>query len=154
MRRVDRELSRDEAMRLLTEAKYGTLCLGMGPGGYPCAVPINCAVVDDMLVFHGAKVGEKQDVIARDGHATFVAVLNYAPVRETYSAKYESVIVRGIVRGVEDDAERIRLLSAFTAKVLDVSEAEIRDDLMKMQAPTRVLAMSIDEVTGKRSPKA
>ncbi len=154
MHRKDRELARDEAMRLLKRAKYGTLCLGADEAGYPYAVPINCAVVGDALVFHGAPVGTKTDVCARDDHASFVAVLSYEGVESRFSANYESVIAKGRIATVTDDDERLRLLRAFTAQVFDVTEASIDARVRAALGHTAILRMSVDELTGKRSPKA
>lgn len=154
MRRKDRELSRDEAMRLLTQAKYGTLCLAADGAGYPYVVPVNCAVVDGALVFHGAAVGAKNDVLARDDRASFVAVLSYEGVEARFSSNYESVIAKGRIEIVEDDEARLRILRAFTAKVFDATEDSVAERVRAELGPTRVLRMSIEELTGKRSPKA
>ncbi len=154
MLRKDRELGREEAMRLLKLAKHGTLCLAADEMGYPYAVPINCALVDGALVFHGAPIGTKIKVLGRDDRASFVAVLSYVGVEARFSADYESVIAKGRVERVEDAEERLRLLRAFTAKVFDVTEASIDERVRQALGATWVLRMSIDELTGKRAPKA
>ena len=154
MRRVDRELGRDEAMGLLAQAKYGTLCMAADDEGYPYGVPLNCALIDNMLVFHGATEGLKYAVLGRDARASFVAVLSAEAVPITFSMKYESVCARGRVRMIENDAERLQLLTAFTAKVLDASEESIDNAAKRGLPPTRMFVMDIDSVTGKRSPKA
>lgn len=153
MRRKDREIDRDAAMKLLESAKYGTLCLSHAASGYPCAVPINCAVVDGALVFHGAAIGEKHDVIARDARATFVAVLSYDGDEPALTARYESVIAKGRIEVVEGETERLRLLVALSAKVFDMPEAHFTRRAADGIGRTRMLRMSIDELTGKRNPK-
>lgn len=154
MRRKDRELSVEESMRLLLDARYGTLCFGADDEGYPYAVPMNCALVDGKMIFHGAGVGAKYEALKRSGKARLVCVLSYSPVKETFSAKYESVIVKGEVSEVEDRDEKIAMLSAFTQIVLE-SDAPIFSDVIdKAIGKISIWAMSIEEVTGKRSPKA
>ena len=141
-------------MRLLALARHGTLCFGADMDGYPYAVPMNCALVDGAIVFHGAGVGEKYEALKRSNKARLVCVLNYAPIKETFSAKYESVIVKGDVTEVEDRDEKIRLLSAFTQIVLESEMPIFADVIDKSIGKISIWKMSIDEVTGKRSPKA
>lgn len=150
IRRKDRSESREWAWEMLGRAKWGTLSLAADVHGYPHAVPINCALVDGTLVFHCARQGAKLDIIRRDGRACFSTCVLTELVLDKLSARYESVICYGRVREVADERERLRLLTAFTAQVFDVSEASIEGRVQDCAMPTLVLQMQIDHITGKR----
>ena len=49
MRRVDREISRSEALALLTETKAGVLAM-VDACGAPYAIPVNHALIDGDLI--------------------------------------------------------------------------------------------------------
>ena len=153
MRRKDRELNREEALRLLGIIKEGTLCLAAGEDGYPYAVPMNCALVDGALIFHGATKGEKRDIIERDNRARLVSVIGSSLVADKLTTHYECVIAKGRIEEISDRNEAIRLLCAMTGKLFGADPQSFAEKAEKGISVTNVWRMNIDEVTAKRNPR-
>ena len=148
MRRKDRELSTDQAMALLGEVTEGVLCLAADDQGYPCAVPMNAALIDGALVFHCAPEGEKLRALARDNRARFVAVLGSELCAEKLTTYYRSVIVKGRVSIPEGEAA-LQLVCEMTARLVGGAAAEYAPKAEGAAQRMKVLVMEIDEVTGK-----
>ena len=60
MRRVKQQLSEDEALKVLKNAKRGVLSV-IGDDGWPYGIHLNPYWEDGRLYFHGAKAGHKID---------------------------------------------------------------------------------------------
>lgn len=150
MRRQDRALSDAEAREMLGRVKWGTLSLAQDDGGWPHAVPVNCAYVDGALLFHCGREGKKLEILDRDGRACFSAVVSHLLVPERLTAHFESVMCYGRVRRVPDD-EKVEALSAFTAAVFDWPVEKARAKIVGCALPTVVLRMGIEHLSGKRS---
>src|ERR1700684_51470 len=68
-----------------------------------------------------------------------------------HSANYESVVVLGRFRPVEDPAERLAAFEAFTEKLLPGRWAEARTPNRKELSATVILALPIEEASVKES---
>jgi nitroimidazol reductase NimA-like FMN-containing flavoprotein (pyridoxamine 5'-phosphate oxidase superfamily) len=68
-----------------------------------------------------------------------------------HSANYESVVVLGRFRPVEDPAERLAAFEAFTEKLLPGRWAEARTPNRKELGATVILALPIEEASVKAS---
>jgi uncharacterized protein len=66
-----------------------------------------------------------------------------------HSANYESVVVLGRFRRVEDQAERLAAFEAFTEKMLPGRWAEARTPSRKELSATSILALPIEEASVK-----
>ena len=97
MRRNKQALCQEECEQVLRRATSGVLSL-ISPDGFPYGVPLSYALVDGVIVFHGALEGQKIDCIRRDNRASFCVVDADDVVPEKYTTAYRSVIVRGANR--------------------------------------------------------
>jgi len=135
IRRRDRALEEEEALRLLEEAEWGVLAT-VDADGWPYAVPVNHAVVDGALIIHCATVGHKLANLAEALPAEL-------------ATRYASVVVFGVAQLLTDEAEKRAALRAlglrFAAGHPEVVDRELDKDLFR----TAVLRVSIERVTGK-----
>ncbi len=95
------------------------------PDGYPRVVPINFALLDGRIYFHGALSGEKYDVFATNPKVTISIDIPYAALpsywqSEQYGCKanqfYKSVLVKGRGSLVTEVAEKTASLQALMEK--------------------------------------
>jgi nitroimidazol reductase NimA-like FMN-containing flavoprotein (pyridoxamine 5'-phosphate oxidase superfamily) len=92
------------------------------PDGAPLLRPIQCVVVDDAVCFHGRLTGEKVSAIGRPAVVAAVEVLADLPswffgeLACPADVLFESVLASGTLEPVPDEAEKARVLAAFTAK--------------------------------------
>jgi len=155
MRRKDREITKDEAMELLKNAEYGILAT-ISTDNTPYAVPMNYVLEDNAIYIHGASVGHKIDNMKSNPNVAFTVVGRTKPVHEgnDYSTFYESVMVFGKARFVEDMDELKSSLHTLTAKYFPNGMAEFEKILGSYDlSRLHVIAIDIAHVTGKAKRK-
>ena len=125
MRRTDREVT-DTAALLAIMAQCDVCRLALHDADYPYILPLNFGVkyfgsADGgkvVLYFHGAKQGYKYELIARDPRASFEMdcchELDSDEERGYCTMNYMSVIGRGRLEIVEDEAEKLEALTILT----------------------------------------
>jgi hypothetical protein len=155
MMRPEKEIKdRDEMELLLKTAKIGRL--GTCVDGEPYVVPLSFAYHDDRIVFHCARKGKKLDNIARNPRVCFeVDTGEVVPAEEpcAFSVRYKSVIAYGAARVYTDSAkvvEALRLIvDKYAAKDLG---SQITEETVLRYKNLAVVEITIDEMTGKKSP--
>lgn len=155
MRRNDREITgRDELLRVI---KACDVCrLALNDVEYPYLLPLNFGVEEGekiTLYFHGAREGYKYRLIGRDARASFEMDCAHRLVLDeekgACTMEYESVIGRGIVEFVEDEAEKMRALRLIMAHY-GREEFGFRKEVALI---TRVMKLTVEHMTGKRRMK-
>jgi nitroimidazol reductase NimA-like FMN-containing flavoprotein (pyridoxamine 5'-phosphate oxidase superfamily) len=148
IRRRDRALEEEEALRLLEEAEWGVLAT-VDADGWPYAVPVNHAVVDGALIIHCATVGHKLANLAFNPKVSYCAVTLAEALPAELATRYASVVVFGVAQLLTDEAEKRAALRAlglrFAAEHPEVVDRELGKDLFR----TAVLRVRIERVTGK-----
>lgn len=152
MRRKKQELDGAACREILERGSSGTLAL-MGDEGYPYAVPISY-VYDgaDRLYFHGAWSGHKLDAIRRCEKASFCVIDRDDVVPEMYTTKYQSVIVFGKIRVIED-AEPARCAARLLGRKYHPggSAQGLEEELDKTWKALCMMEFVVEHMTGKRS---
>ena len=152
MRKVKYEITdRARIEALLASCPVGRLGT-LRADGYPTVKPLNFAYDDGKIFFHGAREGEKIEDIGREPRVCFEidVALGYVPARQqgcqaTY--RYESVIVRGTARILENQKERLAALDALMRKYQpEGGYSPYADDRLAL---TCVVCIDIKEMTGK-----
>ncbi len=106
IRRTEREIGIDKASEILCNADYGVLSV-VGDNGYPYGVPINYAYVDGKIYFHStSQESHKLDAIRRSNKVCFTVVAKHDIVLDELSTNYESAIVFGTARIINDPSEK------------------------------------------------
>ena len=109
-------MTSEETTRLLAEEEVGVLCLA--DGSEPYAVPVSYALLDGKIVIHGALTGRKLDVLRKNHQVVLVVYRSpdgMAPhAQGECNYRFESVLVYGEGRTVDDPAARLDLLRGPT----------------------------------------
>ena len=115
MRRNKQALCQEECEQVLRRATSGVLSL-ISLDGFPYGVPLSYALVDGVIVFHGALEGQKIDCIRRDNRASFCVVDADDVIPEKYTTAYRSVIVKGRIAIVTDEKQKHDLCIALAKR--------------------------------------
>jgi nitroimidazol reductase NimA-like FMN-containing flavoprotein (pyridoxamine 5'-phosphate oxidase superfamily) len=143
---------RAEMETILHECSVGSLAT-IGPDGAPYVVTVNHVYHDGKIYFHGALKGTKMDNIAHDSRVCFethvVDRIFRAPRAMEFGTRYRSVIVHGRAHQVIEPAAKMEALMALTNKYAGgyPFEPPTEQDV----AATAVVAIEVDEMTGKKN---
>ena len=147
--RKKQKLTEAECIALLQVQPRGVLAL-LGDEDYPYAVPTNHWYDPESgsLFFHSGMTGHKIDAIRRCDKASYCVVSEGVRRDGDWALTYQSVIVFGRVRIVEDHDRAIELtrrLSLQFTDDLDYLEQEIKS----AGARTLVFELAPAHITGK-----
>lgn len=151
MRRKDRQLFQEAAVRILEEGEYGVLAT-CGDDGWPYGVPISYVYDKGKIFFHGAKAGHKLDNLCFCERASFTVVGRTHILQEIYSTAYESVIAFGTVRPADAES-RITALIRLAEKYCYDNLEKAGSYAEKSLPNVGVYCMEILYMTGKKRPE-
>ncbi len=121
--------------------------------GEPVCIPMLYARVGGKLYIHGSRASRAMRLLARAEQVcvtvTVIQGLVLARSAFEHSANYESVVAFGRFEPIEDAAERLSALAAFTDKILPGRWGEVRQPNAKELKATTILAMQIEQVSAK-----
>lgn len=152
MRRKDRELSLEEALKILNGAEYGVLAT-VDENNRPYGVPINFAYSDGVIYFHCATVGHKLENLEKNSAVTLTVVGSVDLMPEKFGTKYESAIAFGNVEIIDDEEEKRKGLMAIIEKLSPEYIESGKKYIKASIGDARVLKMNVDEITGKACRK-
>ncbi|MGB2667616.1 MAG: pyridoxamine 5'-phosphate oxidase family protein [Candidatus Acidiferrum sp.] len=142
---------RDAIYKILDE---GFVChVGFATEGQPFVIPTMFARVGDDLYFHGSAASRMLrglssglpvciTVTLTDGLVLARSVFNH-------SMNYRSVVVLGMAVAIDDPAEKLRALQAFTEKMLPGRWNHARQPNEKELKATSILKLPLTEVSAK-----
>ncbi|CVK20996.1 pyridoxamine 5'-phosphate oxidase family protein [Sporomusa sphaeroides] len=151
MRRIDRQVSTEETIRILEKCEYGVLST-VNQEGYSYGVPLSYIYKDGSIYFHSANDGYKLKNIAGNGKVSFCVVGQKQSMPEKFTTSYESVIVFGqatVVLGQEKQEALLGLISKYGPDYLEQGKEYIR----KSQDRTTVIKITVEHMTGKVRPQ-
>lgn len=149
MRRSDRALSEEEARGILGKALYGVLST-VTSDGQPYAVPVSYGYDGGRIVVHCAPgVGQKLANIEAEPRVCFTVVGDVETLPGKFSTKYESAIVIGRARILEDREEKKAALHLLIDKYSNDFQERGAKYIDSAVDKTCVLEIAIDQVTGK-----
>jgi len=154
MIRAEKEMrDRKEMEQLLREANIGRL--GMSIGDSPYIIPINFVYIDGKIFFHCGKRGKKIDIITRNPQVCFEVDEGEIVPKEKpcdYTVKYRSVIATGRARIHTKPGDMLEPLKLIVDKYAKGYGAELTKETVSSYSNLVVVEITINEVTGKRSP--
>jgi uncharacterized protein len=119
----------------------------------PYCIPMLIARVGDQLYVHGSRASRAMRTLAAGAPAcvtvTSLDELVLARSVFNHSANYESAVVLGRFRVIEEDQERLLALEAFSEKLLPGRWREVRPPSAKELKATTILALPIEEASVK-----
>jgi nitroimidazol reductase NimA-like FMN-containing flavoprotein (pyridoxamine 5'-phosphate oxidase superfamily) len=121
--------------------------------GEPVCVPMLYARISRKLYIHGARSSRMIKLLAAGQQACLAVTLMQGLVLARsafeHSANYESVVAFGRFEPIDETAERLAALAAFTDKLLPGRFAEVRPPSATEMKATAVLAMPIEHASAK-----
>lgn len=147
MRRKDRELGADDALKVLMQGEYGVLST-VGVDGQPYGIPLSYIYKDNAVYFHCANEGHKLENLAGNHRVAFCVVGRTNVLPAEFVTNYESVVVFGSaseVQGSEKYAALLALLEKYSPDFIESGKRYIEENT----ARTKVVKISIDQLTGK-----
>jgi nitroimidazol reductase NimA-like FMN-containing flavoprotein (pyridoxamine 5'-phosphate oxidase superfamily) len=110
--------------RVLSTAPVGHLGI-LTPDGYPRVVPLNYVSCGETIYFHGARHGEKYEVLQSGPKVSFNVDIPYSVIPSNWTSKsnagtatmfYESVLIKGRCTIVENPDEKTMALQKLMEK--------------------------------------
>ncbi|MEP0923700.1 pyridoxamine 5'-phosphate oxidase family protein [Leptolyngbya sp. ST-U4] len=132
----------------------GLICqVGFVVEGQPFVIPTAYGRVDDRLYLHGSPASRMLRTLKQDVEVcvtvTLLDGLVLARSAFHHSMNYRSVVVFGRAEVVEDAAEKIAALKAFTEHVMPGRWSELRPATQQEIAGTLVLSLPLNEASAK-----
>lgn len=142
---------REEVYATLDE---GLVChVGFVANGQPFVIPTGYARLGDELYLHGARASRMLKALAAGADVcvtvTLLDGLVLARSAFHHSMNYRSVVVFGRARAVEDEAEKLAALRAFTEHVVPGRWDEVRWPNEQELGATLVVALPLAEASAK-----
>ena len=148
IRRKDRAISEQDTFALLDAAKYGVLST-VGEDGVPYGVPLHFVRDGTTLILHCATEGRKLDNLCQNCRVSFCVVGKTEILPAKFTTRYESVIVSGCAKVIEDSEQKTVLLQKlcekFAPEHLDATAKMIAGHLDR----TAVIVVEMETITGK-----
>jgi len=145
-------LTEEQINHLLQRAQTGSLAT-LNPDGTPYSTPIHFVYYDNAIFVHGLPKGKKLDNIAQDSRVGFSVFemdkLLLDPDGKSWdtNTKYESVIISGTAKLVDDIEEKRNALNKIVEKYTPhLVNNEIPNNMVK---GTAVIRIDVTEITGK-----
>jgi nitroimidazol reductase NimA-like FMN-containing flavoprotein (pyridoxamine 5'-phosphate oxidase superfamily) len=132
----------------------GLVChVGFAHNGSPVVIPTLYARVGDVVYFHGSAASRMLRTLTEGIEAcltvTLVDGLVLARSAFHHSANYRSAVVFGRVTVIEEPAEKLAALEAFSERIAPGRWAEVRAPTPKELNATTVLSLPLDEASAK-----
>ena len=147
MRRKGREMTTEEAIRILKTTEYGVLST-VGIDGQPYGVPLSFVYMDNCIYFHCALSGQKLDNIQHNARVSFCVVGNTTVLPETFGTEYESTVVFGRaseLKGAERNTALLLLLEKYCADFIE----EGKYYMEQQTKAVKVFQIEINHISGK-----
>ncbi|MFV0499544.1 MAG: pyridoxamine 5'-phosphate oxidase family protein [Bacilli bacterium] len=152
MKRVNRELSTEETLNIISKGQYGVMAC-VGSDLEPYGVPLSYVLYNGSVYFHCASQGHKIDNIKHNPMVSFVVVGETNPVLEkdtlNFSTYYESAIIFGNVSEVVEDIEKIGALRALCDKYLHNHMDKFEYAIKRSLKITKVYKINFCKLSGK-----
>jgi len=153
MRREDRRLSEEEAITFLRASSYGVLA--MSQSDEPYAIPLNHYYEENTLYFHIATEGRKIGILEQNPLVTFV-VSDFTGFKDTdtdllcsLGAYFRSVICTGHARFITEPSVKASLVTRLTRHLVRDMEISAPDVSASQVSKIYILAVEIDNISGK-----
>ncbi|MBE6596641.1 MAG: pyridoxamine 5'-phosphate oxidase family protein [Ruminococcaceae bacterium] len=148
--RKNKEITREEAIELLTRETRGTLAVN-GDSGYPYAMPMNhfYNVGDGCIYFHCGRIGHRLDSLRRSDKVSFCVCEEGYREEGDWAYNVRSVIVFGRIE-VIDDIEKVVTITNALCRKFTLDEEYIQKEIRDHGKATLLLKLTPEHISGKR----
>ena len=149
MIRKNKQLSKEECLKILKEEKRGVLSVN-GDGGYPYAMPMNHFYndADGKIYFHSGIGGHREDALKKDGKVSFCVYDGGYQNEGEWALNIKSVIVFGSIE-ILDDRDKIADITAKLSYKFTSDAAYIQNEIKNHAHRTRLLVLTPEHISGK-----
>ena len=148
IRRKDRIMDNEQALRLLETGEYGFLAM-CGKNGYGYGIPLNYVLDGKSIYFHCATEGFKLENIRHNNRVSFCVTGRTQVLPVQFFTTYESVLVFGRIVYDLPGEERRKALDLLVARYspdfMDISKTYISKSFYR----TNILRLDIECLSGK-----
>ena len=148
IRRKDRMMESDVAIRLLEKGEYGFLSM-VGTDGYGYGIPVSFVKEQNCIYFHCAPEGYKLECLRENPAVSFCVVGTTKVIPDQFTTAYESAIAFGRIRmdlSEEECLHALRLLiDKYASDCKEIGEKYINGSFHR----TNILRLDIEHVSGK-----
>lgn len=149
MRRKERQLTAEQAARLLEQETYGVLSVH-GDDGYPYGVPVNYAFVDGRILLHGtSENSHKLAAIQNDPKVCFTVVSRHELHGEAFAVYFSSVVVFGKAALVEQPAAKRERMRQMMCRLAPGTEQKTEQTCDKLLDALNVIEILPEHISGK-----
>lgn len=152
MRRKDRMVSREKTREIVQNSPYGMLCTA-SLDGQPYAVAVSHVLYENKIYFHCALEGRKLDNIKANPKVCMSFVSKAEVEQEVYTVRYESAVVEGVARSVEDEGEKQLALQLICKQYAPDLAEEHLSYIQPRLKYTGIYCIEIQEILGKENKK-
>ena len=171
MRRKDREMNKEFGLKLIDKSDFGVVSM-IDDENKPYSLPLSIVRDEDLLYFHSAKEGRKVSLLKDNTNVSIVFTgkrkipENFSKdeleemskdiskgvqfISKVFTTEFESAIVDGRVKKVEDRDEKVKALKLicekYTPDKMDYFPIAIKAGLDKVN----IYRIKIEEITSKR----
>lgn len=142
---------RDTIEAILDEALIAHV--GFAVEGEPYVIPTLQARIGEHVYFHGSSASRTVRALAAGAQmcltVTLLDGLVLARSAVHHSVNYRSVIVFGQAKAIEDEAEKMAAIEAFTERLVPGRWEEARPPTAKELKAIQVLSLPLDEASAK-----
>ena len=149
IRRTKREISIEDAKKVLTEARIGVFSVN-GDDGYPFAIPVNYFFDEEnqKIYFHGARAGHKVDSLQKSDKVCFTVYGPEVVKKEEWAPFVKSAVVFGRCHIMQDHSEAFVQLRKLAKKYYPTEDL-ITEEIEKDGHAVNMFEIDIEHLTGK-----
>ncbi|MGI6029877.1 MAG: pyridoxamine 5'-phosphate oxidase family protein [Eubacteriales bacterium] len=148
MRRKERQLSRQRALEVLKNCEYGMLAT-VNEDGTPYCVPVSPVLMGERIYFHCAPEGHKLENLLRQPRVCFTCVGRTQLQPQNFTTFFESAVVFGRARMVEEREEKVEALLEICRKFAAENMANAPKAIEASLPRTGICCIEIQEISGK-----
>lgn len=148
MRRNDRKQDDDFAHKVLKAAEYCILSM-VDRDGNPYAIPMSFVFDGNDIYLHGANEGKKLRVLQGNPQVCLTCVGRTKVLPDQFSTEYESVIVKGTAKIIDEPHLKREGLLKLAEKYSAEYSVEAVAYIERVLKETTVIRISIDSMTAK-----
>lgn len=148
-RRKNKEISLDDAKKLLISERRGVLAVN-GDDGYPYVIPVNYYYDQEKekIFFHGARVGHKVDSLKKSDKVCFTVYGNETVKDLSWAPYMQSVVIFGRCHLVDESPESNTWLRNLARKYYP-DEESIEEEMVKSGMAVQMYEIEIEHISGK-----
>jgi nitroimidazol reductase NimA-like FMN-containing flavoprotein (pyridoxamine 5'-phosphate oxidase superfamily) len=149
MRRFNQQLPEEECIEILKNEPRGVMAIH-GENGYPYAFPLDFYYdeSDGKLYFHGAKQGNKVDLLKQNNKVSFCVMDKGFRKEGEWPLNIRSVIIFGHLDVLEDPVKIEEQARRLGLKYYPTPES-VQVELDKALSRVHMTVLTIDYMTGK-----